>query len=271
MKLRFYFDGVVEKVNFRVVTIGMLSLLVVATVPLSAGAQVPPAAQESPWATRAPATPIPGMHESRVNVIHSSESAVTPEQRALAEKYVKAVQARDAAQIRTLLPPSTLKCFDKSKEPYLDDWIEKQFRFPISKDHKLSVSVLPPEITKPSRIATYPVPATHLLGFDYSADGSNITLNQEIGQEGGNWYLVAPCPTELGMERFAKIEKMRAAGRARAERVIKEIKEPLKSQLLALIAKHDNADAWKLCVRSLHIDFLTAQAVVAKLAGEDAD
>jgi hypothetical protein len=42
----------------------------------------------------------------------------------------------------------------------------------------------------------------------------------------------------------------------------------VKSQLLALIAKHDNASAWRLCVQSLHVDIMTAQAVVDKLAAE---
>jgi hypothetical protein len=61
---------------------------------------------------------------------------------------------------------------------------------------------------------------------------------------------------------------MRARSRQRAELVYGKLKEPLKSQMLALIAKHDKASAWKLCVQSLHVDFMTAQAVVDKLANE---
>lgn len=257
--------------KFRRTTIVLLALVAIAAPWLTVGAQQPPAAQESPWATRAPATPAPGTIQSRVNVIRTSEAKITPAQRAFAEKYIQAVQARDPAKMRALIPPATLKCFDKSKQPFLDEWTQKQFRYQIPKDHRISVSALPPDMSKPSKISTYPVPATHILEFEYSTSDSTVTVNQVIGQEAGNWYATPPCPTEAGMERFAKIQKMHAAGRERAERAYAQIHEPLKSQLLALIAKHDNVSAWKLCIKSLHVDFMTARAVVAKLAGDNSD
>lgn len=253
--------------KFRRITIALVTLVAVTGTWVTAGAQQP-AAQESPWATRAPAPPAVGTIRSRVNVIHTIDAAVTPSERAFAEKYVESVQARDPAKMRALIPPTTLKCFDKSKQQFLDVWIEKQFRYQIPKDHRIRVSALPPDLENPSKIATYPVPATHLLEFEYSAGDNTVTVNQEIGREDGKWYAIAPCPTEAGMERFAKIQKIRAAGRERAERVYSQIQEPLKSQLLALVAKHDNASAWKLCARSLNVDFMTARAVVEKLAGE---
>lgn len=237
-----------------------------------AGAQAPPAAQESQSAPHASATPAPKKsHATQYNEIHTSEAAVTSAQRVLGEKYVSAVQAQDNAAMRTLIAPSTLKCFDQSKQAFLNDWIEKQYRYPVAKDHKLSVGVLPTAQSKPSRIATYPVPGTHLLGFEYASGDSTITVNQVIGEEEGSWYLIPPCPTEAGMQRFAKIQQRRAAFAARADRLAKKINEPLKSQILALIAKRDNAGAWKLCVNSLHVDFLTAQAIVSNLAGEKPD
>lgn len=258
--------------KFLRATIALVALVAIAAVSVWAAGQQPPAAQESPWATRAPATPAPGTIQSRVNVIHTSEAALTPAQRAFAEKYLKALQAQDPATMRALVPPATLKCFDKSKQPFLDAWIEKQFRYQIPKDHRTKISTWPPDMSKPSKNATYPVPATNVLEFEYSTPGgSTFTVNQMIGQEAGDWYAIAPCPTEAGMERFAKIEKIRAARRERAERAYAQVHEPLKSQLLALIAKHDNASAWKLCIKSLHVDFMIARAVVAKLAGEKAD
>ena len=42
-------------------------------------------------------------------------------------------------------------------------------------------------------------------------------------------------------------------------------------ELLALIAKRDNADAWTLCMSSLHVDFHTAHEIVAMLAGDQPD
>jgi hypothetical protein len=244
-----------------------LSAMVALTVMSDAARAQNPAAQESPWATRQPAASASSTMQSQVEVIHPS--AATPSQRKFAGKFVKSVQAEDSAQIRELIAPTTLKCFDQSRQEFLNTWIKKQSRFKIPDDHKLSVSTLPPEMAKSSKVSTFPVRATHLMEFEYSTpDGSTITLNQMIGQEGGNWYLIPPCPTAEGLERFAKIQKIRDAGRIRAEQAYAKVQEPLKSQLLALIAKHDNASAWKLCISQLHVDFMTARAVVERLANE---
>jgi len=256
-----------EILKFRRTTIALLPLVAIAAFWIRAGAQQPPAAQESPWATRPPAASATGAM-SQVNVLHP-ETKITPAQRTFAKKYVEAVDAEDSAKMRALIPNDTLKCFDKSREPFLDAWIQKQFRHQIAADNQLSVMALPPDMYKPSKMATFPMRATHLMAFESkTADGSTITINQAVGQEAGVWYLTVPCPTAAGLERFAKIQKLRAVSRERAELAYPKLKEPVKSQMLAMIAKHDNASAWKLCVQSLHVDFMTAQAVVDKLAAE---
>ena len=244
-----------------------MPLLAIAAFWISASAQHPPAAQESPWATRAPAAAATGA-TAQVKVLHP-ETTITPAQRAFAKKYVEAVDAQDNAKMRALIPNDTLKCFDQTRQPFLDAWIQKQFRRQIPADHQLSVIALPPDNYKPTKMATFPMRATHLMEFESKMDDdSTITINQAVGQEAGVWYLTVPCPTAAGLERFAKIEKMRAVSRERAELAYAKLKEPVKSQMLAMIAKHDNASAWRLCVQSLHVDIMTAQAVVDKLAAE---
>jgi hypothetical protein len=245
----------------------LLVLVAIAAVSIRAHAQQPPAAQESPWATRAPSASASGTFQSHLPVLHT-EANITPQQRAFAKKFVEALQSDDDAKVRALIAPDTLKCFDQSKEPFLDAWIRKQFRNEIPTNHQLSVIALPPEVYKPSQMATYPVRGTHLMAFEYKTDGNTYTINQVVGEQAGAWYLTPPCPTAAGLERFAKIQQFRAMSRGRAEAVYTKLKEPLKSQLLALIAKHDNASAWKLCAESLHVDFMTAQLVVDKLASE---
>jgi hypothetical protein len=246
-----------------------MPLVAIAALRITAVAQQPPAAQESPWATRAPAASASASATtSQIKVLHP-EAKITPAQRAFAKKYVEALDAEDSAKMRALIPPDTLKCFDQSRQPFLDAWIHKQFRNQIPANNKMSVIQLPPEMYKTSKMATYPVRGTHLMAFEFNtADGGTVTINQAVGQQAGVWYMIAPCPTAAGLERFAKIQKLRAVSRERAELAYAKLKPPVKSQLLALIAKHDNASAWKLCIQSLHVDFMTAQAVVDKLANE---
>ena len=263
-------DGVAgrgEILKFRRTTIALMPLLAIAAFWITASAQHPPAAQESPWATRPPAASATGA-TSEVKVLHP-EAKITPAQRAFAKKFVEAVDAQDNAKMRALIPSDTLKCFDQSRQAFLDAWIEKQFRHQIPANNQLTVIALPQENYKPSKMATFPMRATHLMAFESKMDeGSTITINQAVGQEAGVWYLAVPCPTAAGLVRFAKIQKLRAVSRERADLAYTKLKEPVKSQLLALIAKHDNASAWRLCVQSLHVDIMTAQAVVDKLAAE---
>src|ERR1700738_519876 len=107
-------DGVAgrgENLKFRRTTIVLVPLVAIASLWIRAGAQQPPAAQESPWATRAPASAASGGGQSRANVVHAE--TVTPAQRAFAKKYVEALDAEDSAKMRALIAPDTLKCFDQ--------------------------------------------------------------------------------------------------------------------------------------------------------------
>lgn len=213
-----------------------------------------------------------GAQESADIAAYASGGPVTPEQRAFGEKFIQAVQAQDSAKMRALIPPKTLKCFDdKDKQKILDDWIAEQFDYQIPNVHQISVSPIPRDMVKPSKMESYPVPRTHLMEFQYAEGVSVITVSQEIGKVGGNWYAIPPCPTAARMAMLAKREKEKAERRAQAERTYAELQPPLKSQLRALIAKRDKARARKLCMDTLHVDYRTAYAVVAKIAAEKSD
>jgi hypothetical protein len=198
----------------------------------------------------------------------SGEEAVTPGQREFAEAYVQIVEAQDVAKMRTLIPPTTLKCFDGDKQKFLEAWIEKQLTYQIPKDYQISVSRIPPEMSKSTKAATFPVPRTHEMEFEYATETNTVTVSQEIGTETGRWYLIPPCPTAMRMAQFTKKEEKLAIARDRAAHAYAELKEPLKSQLLALIAKNDNRGAMKLCISSLHVDSATAHELIDKLASE---
>ena len=73
------------------------------------------------------------------------------------------------------------------------------------------------------------------------------------------------------MERFAKLVQMRQQRHARAEAAISQVKDPVKSQLLALISKHDTVNAWRLCMSSLKIDFSTCKGIVSIMSGDKSD
>jgi hypothetical protein len=244
-------------------------LTMTAALPAPAYPQESAKPQESPWAMRAPAAVPQGAPTLSAQQRAAKEAAErgTPEQQAFARKVADAMSSKDFAAMKLLFSPSTLKCIGKH-EDFLQDRINRQLALPISKKFKLTVTKLPPNILNASKYATYPMPPTHLMGMDFNAGDNHDTVNLPIGQEDGHWYEAQPCPTEAGMVRFAKLQQMRAMARERAKAAVGQVKDPVKSQLLALIGKHDSINAWKLCMSSLHYDFPTCRGMVAILAGD---
>ena len=252
--------------------IAAVALSASAALASPAGAQNLARPQESPWAMRAPAQPIAGATPSRIQVQQMKAEVITPQQQLFADQLILAVRTKDKVKMKELIAPSVLACVGKDHAAFLDARIKKQFSMPVPEKHKVSVSQLPPKVFNNSKYVTYPLMATHVLSMDYNmADGTNVTVNQLIAQEDGKWYEAQPCPTAEGMVRFEKMEKNRKLGEERAKQVFARVQDPLKSQLLALIAKRDNADAWKLCMSQLHVDFQTARAVVSMLSGDEMD
>lgn len=198
-------------------------------------------------------------------------SSVTPEQRAFADKFVAAIEAQNVAKMRALVAPTTLMCFAGGKGKVLDSWIEDQFEYQIPKGYQVTASPIPPDMLVPTKMATYPIPRTHLMEFQYSSGGATETVTEEIGQEAGQWYAIPPCPTAKRMKQFTLTERKRAIARDRAEHAYAQLKEPLKSQMLDLIAKHEKSAAMNLCIKSMKVDAATAQALVQKLAGDKYD
>jgi hypothetical protein len=195
----------------------------------------------------------------------------TQEQQELARKVVEAMSDQDFAAMKQLIAPSTLKCIGQH-EDFLHYRIKKQFELPISKDYQLKITKMTPDALNPSKLVTYPMRPTHFMEIEFpTADGGTATVTESIGQEDGKWYEAQPCPTELGLQRFAEQQRGLGEGRARIKAALEEVPDPLKSQLNELIAKHDNVSAWKLCVSSTKKDFPTCQGIVAMLAGQEPD
>lgn len=242
-------------------------LVIAAALAAPVYAQESAKPNESPWAMRPP-TP------QAAPTISAQERAAqkgTPEQRKFAHRVANAMVDKDSAAIKQLIAPSTLKCIGAHQD-FLHDRIRKQFELPMNRKFELTITKLPPNLLHNNKYSTYPMPPTHLMGMKFNTEnGTAATVNLPIGQEDGKWYEAQPCPTDLGLERFAKLMKMRAERRERAKAAMAQIKDPLKSQLAALIGKRDDVGAWRLCMSSLHLDFPTCRGIVEIMSGNEAD
>ena len=244
-------------------------LAMTASIVASAYPQESAKPRESPSAMRAPAAVPQGAPTLSAQQLATLEAAKrgTPEQQAFARKVADAMSSKDFGAMKQLFAPSTLKCIG-NRQDFLQERINEQLDLPISRKFKLTITKLPPNTKNASKYATYPMPATHQMGMEFDDANDHYTVNLPIGQEDGKWYEVQPCPTEDGMVRFAKTQHAKAQTHERAKGAVADLKDPVKSQLLALVGQHDSMSAWKLCMSSLHYDFPTCKGMVAILAGD---
>ena len=224
--------------------------------------------QSSPMLAPQP-TPTAGAG-ARVKIAEDTPAKITPQQREFGERMVAALRKKDREAIKKLVAPKSLACFDDHNNAFLKKWLDKHFRYAIPVHHRLSVSKISPDAPTGSKYATYPVAPTYVLEIEFDrGEGGSITLNRMLGQQDGKWYEVVPCPTQLGMDRLNKVEpRSNVSNEERVKQAYAQVKEPLASQIRALLAKNDFANAWKLCAGSLNLDIGTARQVVAKIASD---
>jgi hypothetical protein len=228
-----------------------------------------PLPQESPWAMRPPSPQGAGTPTAAQIAAEKAAEKGTPAQRELAHKVVDAMYSKDFAALKALFAPSTLRCIGKNQD-FLIDRMKRQFDLPISKKYELAITKLPQGMMAPNKYSTYPMLPSHLMGMEFTdEDGDIATVNLTIGQEDGKWYEAQPCPTAAGMERFAQLQQTRGQAHERAEQALVQVKDPVRSQLVALIGKGETVSAWRLCMSAQHLNFPTCRGVVAILAGSE--
>ena len=190
-------------------------------------------------------------------------------QKELADNLVAALNSKDTARLKALIAPQSLACFDQSRQSYLDGWFRRQFKAPIGKDHQVTVATLPPDFSTKATRAKYPLAPTHALIISFNGAGARRTYRRLIAQQDNQWRLILGCPTDATMVKYNKSEQIEAKAAERADQLIPKVKEPLASQIRALVAKGDRMGASKLCAEQLHTDLLTAREVVARVSGEE--
>src|SRR6266478_3342501 len=127
--------------SFAIAALTLIALsgpIFAADLPLSPAAST----SERPGSEDIPAEDIP--------------AKVTPEQRAFGERMIAAINKKNLAELKALIAPKALACFDQSRQQFLNSWLAKHFRYAIPAQHTLSVSKLS-QAPLDSRFRTYPV------------------------------------------------------------------------------------------------------------------
>src|SRR5581483_10362086 len=155
------------------------------------------------WTPRAFAGPSPAPSAAASPADEDKEPeqlAPSEGQLRFAEQYIKAVNSKDLNAMRRLVAPKTLACFTPRTQPYLDSWLTRQMRDPISKPYKITVEKNDASDEPRTMLFTMPVPSTYQMNITTSIEGEEVVLGRPIAYADGKWYEAAPCPTDVGMD-----------------------------------------------------------------------
>ncbi len=139
-------------------------------------------------------------------------------ERVFVEKYVKAINEKDEAQLRQLMHPESRKCLNSSNEDYFNDLFQRRLNSAFVKDgipknyvfKFWELSEEDGESTKKLEQASKelglnnPVRPTHRLQIDFNRDDGPYSSVEFLARDGDNFYQVYACPTPEWIEEYRK-------------------------------------------------------------------
>ncbi len=204
---------------------------------------------------------------------HVGDAAGDAARRRLVQQYMDAIRTRDVDALTRLTHSASRACVDDASRPFFDSVLEGDLRHARAvAGYRITRIVPAGALSVPGVSDTLfrePVAATHEFQVDFGTAASQTTLIRRIAPVDGAWYIVVPCPTPDGLERFREREVRRREQRAQAEALAAGLKEPLVSELKALLAAGRRLDAVRRYREASGTDLTTAVSVVDVLRGRE--
>jgi hypothetical protein len=186
---------------------------------------------------------------------------MTDSQKTFVGQYVQAIKERDFEKYKRLFHPNCLACIDKDNEDYHRDRLHLK-HWTKTQDFQAKVQTLPPEKEEFfAKACPVPVKPTHVIQLDLSPgkfESKTIVFN--IAFKNGSWYeVLSVCrPTPEALQKFR-------TAIARAEALFSSLKDPLRSELKALLKQGEEVSAIREYRKASGEDPWTAMRVITLL------
>ncbi|MGB6089050.1 MAG: hypothetical protein WBG26_06115 [Candidatus Binataceae bacterium] len=253
----------------RKMSIGAIAILFVAAPAFAQtsptpipGPRLPPGVHFAP-----PLHPIPPNMQHRVEpeATPVPEFPPTPAQLKFAQAYVKAVNDGDAAALRKLIAPKALACFNHKNEIYLDEWIDRQLRDQIAPAYRITIEELDASDMVKTNLFTLPVMPTHQLDISTTLNGSDVTIGRPIAYQDGQWYEIAPCPTDVGVRHSIQRQQHFTYQQKQAQMLYNSLSPAFKKNLYQLLIQNQTGQACRQTSAQLKVDLQTGCRVAQVL------
>lgn len=183
-----------------------------------------------------------------------------------AAEYVAAWNAKDGGRLAGLMAPQSRACITADNKAVYDEIERTEMRDEVAPGYLLSLMPVNEGNLQALRLEGYfLVKPERELHIDYSYpntnDGGQLVLYLVHGN--GRWMSDFPCMTGEGIRDF----KDAAADRERYKAMAAQIKEPLRSELLGMLSKHQTGEAEERYKAVTGCDMRTAMLVINAMDG----
>ena len=195
-----------------------------------------------------------------------SYTHVPADVKAFAAEYVAAWNAKDPARLSRLIVPGSRACVTAENRAVYDEIERTDMRDAVAAGYLLSLMPVNEGNLKAMASQGYLLvkPERELrIDYDYpnTRDGGQLLLY--LVHENGRWMSVFPCMTARAIQDY----RDDAADRAHYKAIAAGIKEPLRSELMAMLQKHQRGEAEERYKGATGCDMRTAMLVVTALDG----
>jgi len=195
-----------------------------------------------------------------------SYTHVPADVKAFAAQYVAAWNAKDPARLATLIVPGSRACVTAENKAVYDEIQRTEMRDAVAPGYLLSLMPVNEgnlkALTQQGYFLVKPERELH-IDYDYpnTRDGGQLLLY--LVHENGRWMADFPCMTTQAIQDYRE----GAADRAHYKAIAAGIKEPLRSELMAMLQKHQTGEAEERYKAATGCDMRTAMLVVNALDG----
>jgi hypothetical protein len=184
-------------------------------------------------------------------------------------QYVAAFNAKDTARMHALYHPKSLACITPESKSFYDDEMANQWRDPIPASYTFKISAVNEDNLKAiEQLGPFPVRPDQELQIDYQRGDDGGTEVIYLVREKGRWFDDYPCASDQTLKQYRDDAPARAERAARFKAIADGIKEPLRSQLIALLRENKTVDAITRYKESSGQDYGTSMYVIDVLAHE---
>jgi hypothetical protein len=191
-----------------------------------------------------------------------SSQLVPEDVRDFASDYVAAINAKDSAKLWSFLTPETRSCVNPANKDVYDLLFNIQFDDAIPPNYLLVLApVSEANLKSFAESQFFAIPPENQLQINYQVGDDAESLILWLVHQNGRLYADQPCATVEFIIRY----RVEAAARAHIKDLAAEIQDPLRTELLTLVAQKKRSAAIARYKAATTCDMRTAMLVITTL------